>query len=185
MSNFKIHNVETAPQASKESLEGSIKAFGMIPNLHGVLSESPETLEAYKTLHGLFQNTSFNAEELTVVWQTINVFHECHYCVPAHTAIAGMMKVDEKITEALRNETELPTKKLQVLHETTLALTKGRGVLSQDQLSAFFAEGYENKQVLEILLGLSQKVISNYTNSVAKTPVDEPFKSFAWSKETV
>ena len=157
----------------------------MIPNLHGVLSESPEALEAYKTLHGLFQNTSFNAEELTVVWQTINVYHECHYCVPAHTAIAGMMKVDEKITEALRNETELPTKKLQVLHETTLALVDGRGIISKDQLAAFFVEGYENKQVLEILVGISQKVISNYTNHVAKTPVDEPFKSFAWSKETV
>ena len=154
MSNFKIHTVETAPQASKKSLEGSIKAFGMIPNLHGVLSESPEALEAYKTLHDLFQNTSFNAEELTVVWQTINVYHECHYCVPAHTAIAGMMKVDEKITEALRNETELPSKKLQVLHETVLELTEKRGNLSEAQYAAFTAEGYGNKQVLEILLGI-------------------------------
>ena len=185
MSNFKIHTVETAPEGSKESLEGSVKAFGMLPNLHGVLAESPETLEGYKTLHHLFQNTSFNAEELTVVWQTINVYHECHYCVPAHTGIAGMMKVDEKITEALRNQTELPTKKLQVLHETTLALTENRGNLTDEQLNAFFNEGYGNKQLLEIVLGLSQKVISNYTNHLAKTPVDDAFKKFEWSKETV
>jgi NADH:ubiquinone oxidoreductase subunit F (NADH-binding) len=44
---------------------------------------------------------------LTVVWQSINVEHACHYCVPAHTGIAAMMKVDEAITEALRNETAL------------------------------------------------------------------------------
>ena len=185
MSNFKIYTVETAPQEVKESLEGSIKAFGLLPNLHGVLAESPETLEAYKSLHTLFQQTSFDAEELTVVWQTINVYHECHYCVPAHSAIAGMMKVDEKITEALRNETELPSKKLQVLHETVLELTEKRGNLSEAQYAAFTAEGYGNKQVLEILLGISQKVISNYTNHVAKTPVDAPFQSFAWSKKTV
>lgn len=185
MSNFKIHTVETAPKESKESLEGSIKAFGMLPNLHGVLAESPETLEGYKVLHNLFQNTSFDADELTVVWQTINVYHECHYCVPAHTGIAGMMKVDEKITEALRNQTKLPSEKLQVLHETTLALTENRGNVTDEQLKAFFDAGYGNKQLLEIVLGLSQKVISNYTNHLAKTPVDDAFKKFEWSKETV
>lgn len=182
MSTFEIHNVETAPEGSKKSLENSIKAFGMIPNLHGVLSESPVALEAYKTLHDTFQKTSFDKDELTVVWQTINVYHECHYCVPAHTAIAGMMEVDAAITEALRNGTKLPTEKLQVLHETTLKITENRGVLSEEELKAFFAVGYGQQQVLEILVGLSQKVISNYTNHLAKTPVDAPFEKFAWSK---
>ena len=185
MSNFKIHTIETAPEASKSSLENSVKAFGMLPNLHGVLADSPKTLEGYKTLHSLFQETSFNNDELTVVWQTINVYHECHYCVPAHTGIAGMMKVDEAITEALRNGTALPNEKLQVLHETTLEIVENRGVLSQEQLNKFYAVGYENQQVLEIVLGVSQKVISNYTNHLANTPVDEPFKKFAWSKATV
>jgi len=185
MSNFKIHTVETAPQEAKESLEGSIKAFGLLPNLHGVLAESPEALEAYKNLHTLFQQTSFDAEELNVVWQTINVYHECHYCVPAHSAIAGMMKVDEKITEALRNETELPTKKLEVLRATTLSITENRGNLPKAQLDAFLAVGYENKQLLEIVLGLAQKTMSNYVNHLAETPVDAPFQSFAWTKKTV
>jgi len=36
--------------------------------------------------------------------------------------------------------------------------------------------------VLEVILGLSQKVISNYVNHVAKTPLDEMFQPFAWSK---
>jgi len=182
MSTFKIHSVETAPAESKESLKGSIAAFGLLPNLHGVMAEAPEVLEGYKTLHTLFQQTSFNADELTVVWQTINVYHECHYCVPAHTAIAGMMKVDEAIIEALRNGTELPSKKLQVLHETTLELTENRGNLSKEKLEEFISVGYSNKQVLEIVLGLAQKVMSNYTNHLAETPVDEPFKAFAWSK---
>jgi len=182
MSTFKIHSIETAPEGSKESLKGSVEAFGMLPNLHAVLSESPKALEAYKTLHQLFQATSFDNDELTVVWQTINVYHECHYCVPAHTAIAGMMKIDQAITDALRNGTKLPSEKLQVLHETTLKIVENRGVLSEEELKAFFVVGYGNQQVLEILVGLSQKVLSNYTNHLANTPVDEPFKGFAWSK---
>lgn len=182
MSTLKIHTLETAPEASKPLLENSLKGFGMVPNLHGVLASSPETLDAYQKLHGLFSNTSFNKEELTVVWQSINVEHECHYCVPAHTGIAHMMKVDAAITEALRNNAVLPNEKLQVLQNTTLRLVRNRGRISDSELQEFYAAGYGEQQVLEIILGIAQKTISNYTNHIASTPVDEPFQKFAWSK---
>jgi alkylhydroperoxidase family enzyme len=182
MTKLKINSIETAPEGSKALLEKSQKGFGMIPGLHGVLSTSPQIFEAYQTLHELFTNTSFNAEELTVVWQTINVEHECHYCVPAHTGIAKMMKVDDTITEALRNETPLENPKLEALRTLTLIITRNRGHVSQEELTAFYAAGYGEQQVLEIILGLSQKVISNYTNHIANTPVDAPFQAFAWEK---
>lgn len=91
------------------------------------------------------------------------------------------MKVDPAITEALRNKTALPTAKLQALHEFTLALVRGRGNVAEQQLQAFLAAGYTQQQVLEVVLGLSQKVISNYVNHLAKTPVDPMFKPFEWS----
>jgi len=178
------YTVETAPEESKPFLEKSIKAFGSIPGLHGVLAGAPGLFEAYQTLHELFTNSSFNNEELTVVWQTINVEHECHYCVPAHTGIAHMMKVDPALTEALRNGTKMTTEKLQVLHETTLSIVRNRGFISEEEVQAFYAVGYEQRQLLEIILGLSQKVISNYVNHIAATPVDKGFQKFAWEKKT-
>ncbi|MEM5565542.1 carboxymuconolactone decarboxylase family protein [Psychroserpens sp. AS72] len=185
MTTLKVHNIDTAPEGSKALLEQSLKANGMIPGLHGVLAGAPGILEAYQTIHKLFTETSFNKDELTVVWQTINVEHECHYCVPAHTAIAKMMKVDDAITEALRNETPLEDSKLEALRTLTLAITRNRGHVSQKELAAFYEAGYGEQQVLEIILGLSQKVISNYTNHIANTAVDAPFQKFAWSKENV
>lgn len=155
----------------------------MIPGLHGVLAGSPQILQAYQTLHELFTQSSFNEEELTVVWQAINVEHSCHYCVPAHTGIAKMMKVDENITEALRNETPLESSKLEALRTMTLAIVKNRGNVTQADLDAFYAAGYQEKHVLDIILGLSQKTISNYTNHIANTPVDVAFEKFAWSKK--
>ncbi len=172
---FELYTKDNAPEDSKPLLEDSLKAFGFVPNLHGVMAEVPGMLSTYKDLHNAFQATSFNAEELTVVWQTINVEHECHYCVPAHTGIAHMMKVDSAIIDALVNKIELPTKKLQVLHETTLALVRNRGHLSELELVAFLEAGYEKRNLLEIVLGLTQKVMSNYVNHLAETPVDEPF----------
>ena len=179
---FTLHTQETAPLASKEQLADSLNAFGMIPNLHAVMAESPQLLEGYQILHNLAQQTSFNAQELTVVWQTINVEHNCHYCVPAHSAIAHSMKVDGEIIDALRNETLLPTK-LEALRTATLAIVRERGVVGDDVLNAFFAAGYQQKHVLEVILVLSQKVMSNYVNHVANTPVDAPFKAFAWEKK--
>lgn len=185
MTTLKIHNIETALEASKSLLEKSQKAYGMIPGLHGVLAGSPGIYEAYQTLHELFVNSSFNEEELTVVWQTINVEHGCHYCVPAHTGIAKMMKVDDAITEALRNETPLENLRLEALRTMTLTIVRNRGNVTQEDLNAFYAAGYDERQVLEIILGLSQKTISNYVNHIANTPVDAGFQKFSWSKENV
>ena len=183
MSTLKVHTIESAPEASKSLLENSQKAYGMIPGLHGVLAGAPGILEAYQTLHQLFVDSSFNNEELTVVWQSINVEHACHYCVPAHTGIAAMMKVDDNITEALRNSTALANPKLEALREMTLSIVRNRGNVDDSDLEAFYSAGYGERQVLEIILGLSQKVISNYTNHIAKTPIDAPFQKFAWKKE--
>ncbi|MEP2058531.1 MAG: carboxymuconolactone decarboxylase family protein [Maribacter litoralis] len=182
MTTLKVHDIESAPEGSKPLLENSLKAFGMVPGLHGVLASAPKALEGYQVLHQLFTETSFNEDELTVVWQTINVEHACHYCVPAHTGIANMMKVDEAITEALRNETPLADEKLEALRTFTLSVVRNRGNVTQEDLDAFYAVGYGEQQVLEIILGLAQKTISNYTNHIAHTPVDDAFKKFEWSK---
>jgi alkylhydroperoxidase family enzyme len=178
---FKLHTTATAPAGSQPLLDNSLKSFGMIPNLHAVMAESPQLLKAYQQLHSLFQQSSFDAQEQTVIWQTINVEHQCHYCVPAHTAVADMMNVDDNITAALRDGTALPTAKLQQLQQTTLALGRNRGKLSGAELDAFFAAGYENHHLLDIILGISQKVMSNYINHVAETPLDDAFKPFIWT----
>ena len=184
MTPFKLHTIESAPEASKPMLEASVKGFGMLPNLHAVMAESPAILEAYKAIHGIFTTkTNFNAEELTVVWQTINVENDCHYCVPAHTGIAHSMKVDAAITDALRNGTALPNDKLQTLHEMTLAVVRDRGVISDAQMQSFFNAGYTQAHYLDILVGYAQKIMSNYTNHAAQTEVDEPFQKFVWEKQ--
>jgi len=183
MTNFPIHTVDSAPEASKPFLEKSLAAFGRVPGLHGTMAEAPAMLEGYQILHKLFaESTSFDADELTVVWQAINVEHECHYCVPAHTGIAKMMKVDDAISEALRNETPLPNARLEALRNFTLQMVRSRGNATDDEVQAFLDAGFTKQQILEVILGIAQKVMSNYTNHLAKTPVDEVMQQFNWQK---
>lgn len=77
MAEFTLYTQENASEEAQPLLADSIAAFGMLPNLHAVMAEAPTLLKGYQVLHELFQKTSFNAEELTVVWQSINVEHEC------------------------------------------------------------------------------------------------------------
>lgn len=62
----------------------------MIPGLHAVMAEAPGLLEAYQTVHELFVNSSIDKDEFTVVWQSINVEHACHYCVPLWHVVGNL-----------------------------------------------------------------------------------------------
>jgi alkylhydroperoxidase family enzyme len=95
-----------------------------------------------------------------------------------------MMKVDPAISEELRNKTALPNEKLQALNDFTLLIVRNRGRVSEQELEAFYAVGYAERQVLDIILGISQKAISNYTNHLAETTVDAAFKKNAWHPVT-
>ncbi|WP_193142481.1 MULTISPECIES: carboxymuconolactone decarboxylase family protein [unclassified Meridianimarinicoccus] len=184
MTDFPSYDLDTAPQAAKPFLEKSQKAFGRLPGLHKVMAGAPGLLDVYQQAHAAFQNSSLDKDELTVVWQAINVEHGCHYCVPAHTGIANMMGVDPALSEALRNEAPLGNDALEALRTFTLAMVRQRGEVSEAQLAAFYAAGYGPQQVLEVILGISQKVMSNYVNHIAQTPVDEVMQKFAWEKKS-
>lgn len=182
MTDFILHDETTAPDDSKPLLARSKAAYGMIPGLHAVMAEAPGLLEGYQRLHELFVNSSFDADELTVVWQTVNVENACHYCVPAHTGIAKSMGVDDTITDALRNQTPLPNPRLEALRDFTLSVVRGRGHVDDATLQAFLDAGFTRRNILEVVLGYAQKVMSNYTNHLANTPIDRPFQKFEWHK---
>lgn len=181
MAEFTIHTLDSAPEAGKPLLEASIKATGRIPGLHGTMADAPPLLAAYQAAHQQFLASTLTDAKKTVVWQTVNVEQNCHYCVPAHTGIAKMMQVDDAITDALRNETPLPTPKLEALRDFTLLVVRNRGFVDDADTQAFLDAGFTHANILEVILGVAQKVMSNYTNAIYRTPVDAVFQDFAWS----
>jgi alkylhydroperoxidase family enzyme len=181
MTEFTFHTEESAPEASKSILADSKKSFGMIPGLHAVMAEAPALLKAYKAVGELFTNTSFDKDELTVIWQTVNVEHRCYYCVPGHTAISKSMGVSDDISNALRNETPLPNARLEALRTFTLSVVRNRGNVDDSGVQAFLDAGFDQQQILEVILGVSMKVMSNYTNHLSQTPVDSAFTQFTWA----
>ncbi len=180
MTSFTIHDADTAPEGSKPFIERAQKQFGMVPNLIGLLAEAPVAVETYQALAGLFTRTSFTPTERNVVWLTIIYDNECDYCMAAHTGIAKSEKVDDGIINALRAGEPLEDPRLQALREFTSFVVVRRGWVGDDEVEAFLAAGFTKQHVFEVLVGVAHKVLSNYANHIAETPVDPPFEKFAW-----
>lgn len=179
---FTIHTVGSAPDGAREVLAGAEQAYGFVPNLLGAMAEAPALLEAYVTLSRLFEQSSLNATERQVVLLAVSVENACGYCVAAHTVIAGMQRIPGEVVDAIRRGAPLPDPKLQALRQFTAAVVSSRGWPSEADLSALLAAGYARQQVLEVVLGVGLKTLSNYTNHIATPSLDRAFEPAAWSK---
>jgi uncharacterized peroxidase-related enzyme len=183
MTDFTVHTEETAPEGSKDLIRTAKRAYGFLPNLTAVQSESPTMLEAYMTLAGIFGKADFSETERQIILMTNNRLNGCTYCMAAHTSISQMAKVPADIIEALRNGTPIADPKLEALRVFATRMNRARGWVEQRDLDAFFAAGYTKASVLDVIVGTSLKVLSNYTNHIAQTPVDAAFQANAWTAE--
>lgn len=178
---FTIHNLDTAPEESKQALAHAKETFGFIPNLEGIFAEAPALLKGSMALWDLFETTSLTKIEQQVIYLTANFENSCNYCMAAHSGLAKVIGMSPENIKALRNGTPMPDAKLQALRHFTRQMVKNRGWVENSELEAFMEAGYSKQQVLEVILGIAIKVMHNYTNHVAETPLDRQFQSNIWS----
>jgi alkylhydroperoxidase family enzyme len=178
---FEYFDKDTAPEPSKKIMDQSIALFGMLPNMHRILAAAPATYEAYNTAYGLFvSDTEFTPLEAQVVVMSANYENKCHYCMAGHSMGMKLAKMPDDMIEALREGQPLKDPKLQALRHFSKVLLDNRGHIGDKELQAFLDAGYSKRQALEVLCGLSAKLISNFTNALAHTDVDAPMKKYEW-----
>jgi len=180
MSTFPVHTIASAPAASQALLEGAQQKFGFLPNLLGEFAESPASLQAYLGLSGAFGQSSLSAVEQQVVLVATSVANECKYCVAAHSMLLTMSGLAPDQVERVRAGQSLDDATLEALRATVVEIVTARGWTSPDARARFHAAGFTVAQYLEVLVGVTQKTLSNYLNHVAETPLDAPFEKFAW-----
>ena len=186
MMDFTIHTLESAPEAAKETLAIAKKRYTFVPNLMATMAEAPSLLRAYAAVGDEFEKTSLTPVEQQVVILTVSRRHECHYCMAAHSMAAQMAGLPESELEALRSGQPLGNPRFEALRSFTNAMVENRGWVSEEKIASFLKDGFTQAQVLEVILGIAFKTLSNYTNHVGHTPLDKPFASFAWkSSDTV
>ncbi len=182
MSTFQTYTIDNAPAASKAGLEDTKRAFSFVPNLQAHMAESPALLAGYSALWDLFSKSTLTPHEQQVVYLTSNFENNCHYCMAGHTTLAKMIKMDAGVVAALRAGTTLPDAKLEALHRFTTLVVRERGFVPDAEVDAFLAAGYSRQNVLEVILGVATKVMSNYTNHIVHTELDSFMHGNEWTK---
>ncbi len=157
--------------------------IGMLPNMYRAMANVPALLDSYGHAYNLFRAESgFTPVEQEVVFLAISRSNGCHYCVAAHSFVGDMMtKVPTEVTDAIRDGRPIADPKLEALREFAHIMTESRGNPTHDQAQAFLAAGYTEQHILGIILALSAKVISNYSNHIFHTELDAAFANRAWT----
>ncbi|NUR25447.1 MAG: carboxymuconolactone decarboxylase family protein [Catenulispora sp.] len=167
--------------AVSELLAGAKAKAGMIPNMYGRMANAPGLLRTYFAGYDAFRKDSgFTPVEQEVVLLTISRINGCTYCVAAHSTLADRAKAPTEIVDAVRDGKPLPDAKLDALSNFTAVILESRGLPTVAQLDSFLAAGYSETDVLQVVLAVSVKTISNYANLLFHTPVDPAFAARAW-----
>ena len=177
---FPVLDVSSAPALARPLLEGARKKFGFVPNLLGVLASSPAALRAYLSVSDALADTRLTAPEQQIVAIAVSAENGCGYCVAAHSALAAMAKAPADAVQAARSGEAATDTRLEALRRFASAVVETRGRPGIDEVSRFLAAGFDDGQILDVLTIVAMKTLSNYTNHLAETPLDEPFAAQRW-----
>ncbi len=178
---FPLHDHDSVPDGGAQALDNAQKAFGFAPNLIRVLAEAPSAANAYLAVGGQFEESSLSPVEQQVVLLTTSFENGCDYCMAAHSTVATMVDMPDETLEALRAGHPLPDEKLEALRAFTTTAVRQRGHMDPDDLRSFLDAGYTRRNILEVITGIAMKTLSNYSNHIAGTPVDEQFEAQRWN----
>ena len=180
MTTFTCHTLATAPADSRDLLARAGKAWGFVPNLHAILAESPQALSGYVTLFELVGQSSLSPAEQQVAYLAINYVNECEYCMAGHSLLARMAKVPADAIAAARENAPIADARLEALRRFAHAVARKRGHVGDAAVDAFIAAGFTKRNVLEVVLAVATKTISNYTNHIVHTPAEAATAETAW-----
>jgi uncharacterized peroxidase-related enzyme len=164
--------IATAPEASRPMLEKVQKSLGFIPNLMAIFANNPTVLEGYLALGAVLERGSFTPRERQIILLAASLENHCNYCAAAHSTIAKGLLTPPEVIAAVRNNIPIPDAKLNALVSLVRELVRERGYAKEKTIQKFLAAGYKKEQVMEILLGIALKTISNYLDHISPTPLD-------------
>ena len=148
------------------------KGLGFVPNLYATFAYSDNALGNYLALQNA--KSSLKAKEREVINLVVSQFNECEYCLAAHTTLGKMNGFTDKQIIELRQGYASFDSKLDALAKATLDITANKGKTDGIALDNFFAAGYTKENLIDTLVVIGDKIVSNYLHAVTQIPVDFP-----------
>lgn len=172
MSQFTIPTIDTVNTGNKEIFENLQKKLGFVPNLYAYYAHSETALGDY--LQFQQRPSTLRAKDKEVINLVASEYNGCSYCLAAHTAIGKMNGfTDEQILE-IRTGSASFDERLDALARFTLAIVRNRGKVNEADKNFFLQAGYNQENLVDVVVAIGTKIISNYLHNVTEFEVDFP-----------
>lgn len=167
-------SIETSPAASQPLLQAVKKQLGMVPNLFRLVGNSPAALEGYLGLSGALAKGALEAPTRERIALAVAELNGCDYCLSAHAYIGKNLAKLSDVEIAANRSGRSADAKADAAVGFAVKLVNARGHVSDADIKAVKDAGYDDAQVIEIVLHVALNTLTNYVNEVAKTAVDFP-----------
>lgn len=148
------------------------KGLGFVPNLYATFAHSETALATYLALQNAKSSLSPKARE--VINLVVSQVNTCTYCLAAHTALGKLLGfTPEQILEIRRGGAAFDLR-LDALAKLVRNVTLERGHPDPALLDAFFAAGWTEANLVDALVVVGDKMVSNFLHGTTQIPIDFP-----------
>ena len=173
MKTFEAPTRDQVGETSQAIFDNLNKQLGMVPNLYATIGYSGNALESYLNFQGAQAKGAFNAKEREAVFLAVSQVNGCQYCLAAHTHIGKMNGFSEAETLDLRSGKSSDAK-LNAIVALAADITAKHGKPSPELVDAFFAQGFDNGALIDLITLVADKTLANYVHNVTQVEVDFP-----------
>lgn len=171
MSSFTVPTRDQVSPASQEAFDSLQKALGFVPNLYATIAYSDNGLPKYLAFQGA--KTSLSNKEKEALNLVVSEVNGCRYCQSAHTVLGKMNGFSDGDILDLRAG-HSSNDKLNALVTLAKDVTENKGRVAPATLEAFYAAGYTNGNLVDVILQVSDKIAMNYLHNLTEIPIDFP-----------
>lgn len=172
MEKFTVPKRENVSENNQVLFDNLQKAIGFVPNMYAFFAHSSSALGDYLTLQN--RKNSLNIKEKEVINLVVSQLNGCNYCKAAHTAIGKMVGFTEEQTLEIRKANISFNPKLNALVKLAKEIVTNKGEVSEEVKENFFNEGYTTENLVDVVMTIGDKIITNYLFAIAKVPIDFP-----------
>ena len=180
MSIFDIQTIDRAPEGSRAPLEGLQQAFGMLPNVAGIIANSPVLANIFVPLFKGVHGGTFTEAEIQTLLLTNAVTNSCAWAVAFHSYLALKAGLNPADVEAIRQRRAPQEPRYAALSAYARSLIEKRGHVGDAAVEAFLAASFKPNQALEALAVSAASTITNYALNIAEPPLEPMFQEHAW-----
>jgi len=162
-------DVSEGNRALFDALKGQL---GFVPNLYATLAHSQNALGTYLALQSA--KSSLNSKAREVVNLAVSEVNACAYCLAAHTAIGKMNGFTDAQILEIRSGRAPFDARLDALARLTRAIALNRGHADPAVVEAYLAAGWTRENLVDAIVTIGDKTVTNYLHAVTRVPVDFP-----------